>query len=113
LEYRGADASANPHLALGAILRAGLAGVREELPDPPILEGDPALLAPEEAERYGVGALPMTLEEALQALADDGAARAWLPQPLHDAYVAVKRSEVDATARLDVGEICRRYAAIY
>src|SRR5205807_6894467 len=62
LEYRGADAAANPYLVLGALVRAGLAGLRARLEDPPILERDPAELSPEEAERFGVGALPSSLE---------------------------------------------------
>jgi glutamine synthetase len=113
LEYRGADASANPHLALGAVLRAGLEGVRAQLATPPLLEADPSQLDAEGAERFGVGTLPGSLEEAMDALADDTVARGWLPARLYDAYVSIKRSELDATARLDVGEICRRYAAVY
>jgi glutamine synthetase len=113
LEYRGADASANPYLALGAILRAGLAGVRERLPAPPLLEGDPALLEPEQARRFGVGALPATLAQALAALADDATVRGWLTPQLYDAYVSVKRAELDAAADVDLEELCRRYAAIY
>jgi glutamine synthetase len=113
LEYRGADAAANPHLALGAIVRAGLDGVRAGLPAPPILDRDPAQLDATEAARYGVGALPTTIEESLYALAQDGAARAWMTPLLHEAYVAVKRFEVGATAELDIEELCRRYASIY
>jgi len=113
LEYRGADATANPYLALAAILRAGLEGVRTQLPAPPILECDPAQLDPEDAERFGVGALPRTLEESLQALTDDDAARAWMTPLLYDAYVSVKHAELDAARDLDLEEICRRYAAIY
>ena len=113
LEYRGADASANPHLALGAIVRAGLEGVRSGLPAPPILEGDPAQLTGPEAERFGVGALPATLEQALAALAADHTVRGWMGTTLYDAYVGIKRSELDAAAGLDVGEIGRRYAAVY
>ena len=30
-----------------------------------------------------------------------------------DAYLSIKRAELEASARLDLGEICRRYAAIY
>ncbi len=71
LEYRAADATANPYLALGALVRAGLAGVREGLPRPPLLEADPGTLEGEEAERFGVGALPASLEDALAALDSD------------------------------------------
>ncbi len=113
LEYRGADGTANPYLALGAIVRAGLEGVRAGLPTPPILDRDPAELDAGEAERYGVGALPASLEDALRALAEDETARAWLGPTLYDAYVGIKRAELAAVADLDVSEVCRRYAGLY
>jgi glutamine synthetase len=113
LEYRGADATANPYLALGAIVRAGLDGVRTELPVPPILDRDPAQLDAAEAERFGVGALPATLEQALSALAADESVRDWMGPLLYDAYLSVKRSELEAVAGLDLQEICDRYASIY
>jgi glutamine synthetase len=113
LEYRGADAAANPYIALGAILRAGLDGLRSELPAPPILERDPGELDAAEATRYGVGALPASLEDALDALAQDDTAREWLSPLLYDAYVSVKRAELEAVADLDLDERCRRYAAVY
>jgi glutamine synthetase len=113
LEYRGADATANPYLALGVIIRAGLDGLRAELPAPPILDRDPAELEQDEAQRYGVGALPASLGESLQALADDDVARGWMGPLLYDAYLSVKRAELAATAGLELEELCRRYAAIY
>jgi glutamine synthetase len=113
IEYRGADGAANPYIALGAIVHAGLEGVREGLESPPILEHDPAKLDAAEAERYGVDALPKSLAEALGALAEDEAARGWMGQTMYEAYVGVKRAEVEATADLDLAEVCERYAAIY
>jgi len=113
LEYRGADAAANPHLALGAIVRAGLEGLRGRLPTPPILDRDPAGLDDLEAERYGVGALPDSLEGSLQALAQDDGARAWMTPLLYEAYTSVKRAELAAVADMDLAERCRRYAAAY
>ncbi|HLH14089.1 MAG TPA: glutamine synthetase family protein [Solirubrobacteraceae bacterium] len=113
LEYRGADASANPYLALGAIVRAGLHGIREQLAPPPLLERDPAELGGEEAERFGVGALPATLEESLDALAGDTIVRGWLSPLLYDAYVSVKRAELAATRDMDLEAACARYGEIY
>jgi glutamine synthetase len=113
LEYRAVDAAANPYLALGALLRAGLEGVRAELPTPPLLECDPRQLQDAEAQRFGVGALPASLTDALAALARDDVARSWLAPLLYEAYVGVKQAELDAAAELDIGETCRRYAAIY
>ncbi|HEX3452569.1 MAG TPA: hypothetical protein VHS26_04645, partial [Solirubrobacteraceae bacterium] len=113
LEYRGADATANPYLALGAVVRAGLDGVRRALPAPPILERDPAQLDEAESERFGVGRLPASLQDALAALEADDIARGWLSPLLYDAYTSVKRAELDATSGLELADVCGRYAEIY
>jgi glutamine synthetase len=113
LEYRAADAAANPYLALGAIVRAGLDGVREQLPPAPVLDRDANIVEAAESGSEGVATLPPSLGEALEALAADTGARGWLGPLLYDAYVGVKRSELRATAELDAREVCRRYAAIY
>jgi glutamine synthetase len=49
----------------------------------------------------------------LQALAEDATVRGWLSPLLYDAYMAVKRAELDATRDEEPEEVCRRYAAIY
>jgi glutamine synthetase len=113
LEYRGADASANPYLALGAIVRAGLDGIRAALPAPPILDRDPSELDAVESERYGVGALSGSLTDSLEALAQDATARAWMAPLMYEAYVAVKRAEIEATADWDIERLTERYASIY
>ena len=64
-----------------------------------MLERDPAELGEADAERFGVGALPASLADALEALAGDETARGWLAPLLYDAYVAVKRAELDGASR--------------
>jgi glutamine synthetase len=113
LEYRACDGAANPHLVLAAIVRAGLAGVREELPAPPVLLSDPQELSAEDAERFGVGALPRSLAEAIEELERDNTLRAMLPELLVRAHVAIKRTELTATAGLDPQDLCARYARFY
>jgi glutamine synthetase len=113
LEYRGADATANPYLALGSIVRAGLQGVRDELAAPPILERDPAQLDEAEAARFRVGGLPSSLADALKALEHDETARAWMTPLMYDAYVAVKHAEIAAADGEELHELCRRYGDIY
>ncbi|MHB8235565.1 MAG: glutamine synthetase family protein, partial [Solirubrobacteraceae bacterium] len=113
LEFRGADAAANPYLALGAIVRAGLHGLRTGLPAPPMLEGDPALLDEQGAARYRVGGLPDSLEQALAALAGDDVARGWMTPLTYDAYLAVKREEIAVAGDAELPELCRRYGDIY
>jgi glutamine synthetase len=113
LEYRGADAAANPHLALGAIVLAGLGGIRAALAPPPILDRDPAQLGDAEAGAYGIGGLPSSLADALAELARDDTARAWMTPLLYEAYTAVKRAEVEAADGEELHELCRRYGDIY
>jgi glutamine synthetase len=113
LEYRGADAAANPYLALGAIVRAGTEGLRRQLPPPPLLEVDPTGLDGPDAKRFGVGALPATLTQSLEALAGDETVRGWMDARLYEAYVGIKRAELDAAATFQTAEVCRRYAHIY
>jgi glutamine synthetase len=113
LEYRGADATANPHLALGALVHAGLEGVRAGLAAPEILDRDPATLDREQASRFGVGALPTSLEQALRCLAEDETARGWMTPLLYEAYVSVKQAELRGARELSLEELCERYAAIY
>ena len=113
LEYRGADAAANPYLALGAIVRAGLEGIEAGLSAPPLLEQDPATLSPGEAERFGVGALPSSLPAALEALEADESVMGWLGPELLEAYLSLKRGELDATGAMHLTESCARYAEVY
>jgi len=94
-------------------VRAGLEGVRGELPPAAFLECDPSLLDEAEASRFGVGALPASLPAALEALAQDDAVHGWLGPQLYDAYVGVKRAEIDAAGEMQLEELCRRYASIY
>jgi glutamine synthetase len=78
-----------------------------------VLDRDPGELDQTEAERFGVGALPASLEDSLQALADDRVARGWLSPLLYDAYTGIKRAELDAAAAAELEEVCRRYARVY
>jgi glutamine synthetase len=113
LEYRPADATANPYLALGAIVRAGLAGVRDKLPTPPLVNTDPAALREAERARLGVTRLPATLHAALQALAADAEVRGWFTPAFLQAMVSVKAREASLAASLSPDELCRRYGDVY
>lgn len=113
LEFRAADAAACPHLALAALVLAGLRGIREELPEPPLVEGGPSGLDQEASHRLGIRPLPASLEEALGALEEDETVRSWLPPDLFDCYVGVKRSEISQLEGVDWAEICERYGRVY
>ncbi len=113
LEYRAADAAACPHLALAVLVLAGLRGIREELPEPPLVKGDPSELDEGERRRLGVRPLPRSLEEALGALERDETVRSWLSRDLFDCYVGVKRTEISLLEGAEPEEICERYGRVY
>jgi glutamine synthetase len=106
LELKPSDSSANPYLALGAVIRAGLDGIRRKLDPGEAVNVDPATLT--DAERLAVGArrLPASLAEALDALEADDLLMGSLGDLRRRAYLAVKRSEVAAFAGADPAYEC-------
>lgn len=113
IEYRPADATAGPHLVLGAMVRAGLAGIRRRLADPPLFSGDPALLSEAECRALGLRRLPETLAAALDALAADRALSGLLPPLMIEAYAGMKRMELALAGEALDDALCARYAEIY
>lgn len=112
-EYRAADASANPYIQLGAILHAGLEGLREGLDMPEPTEQDPETLDDETRRLRGIVRLPESLADALAGLDANGTAQGWMTPELLDAYRRYKRSELEITKDWDAAELCRRYAEVY
>jgi glutamine synthetase len=96
VELKAADASANPYLAVGGLIAAGLDGLERGLEPPEPVEVDPATLDEEERERLGITPLPATQREALDALAADEVLTAALGPVLAESYLAVRRSEWEA-----------------
>jgi glutamine synthetase len=92
-ELKAADASANPYLAVGGLIAAGLDGLERGLEPPEPVEVDPATIDDQERERRGIHRLPATQEEALSALAADELLLDALGPTLADSYLAVRRSE--------------------
>jgi glutamine synthetase len=98
VEVRAVDGTCNPYLALGAILAAGLDGLRRGLdPGPPLADDPTARPAAEPTDR-GVDRLPTTPESALQALAADRVLTDALGDVLTAAVVAVRRAEAERFA---------------
>ncbi len=103
-ELKTSDASANPYLALGAVIASGLDGLRRKLPLPEPVRQDPAALTEVERRELGADPLPDTLEAALGALEADRVLTAALGPELVQAYLAVKRFEWHALKDLPLAE---------
>ena len=97
LEFRVADATASPYLALAMLVQAGLDGIRRRL----------AL------DAVQARALPGSLAQALTLLESSTAAAEWLGAELHAAYLSFKRAELSALLDSSEADICRRYAEVY
>jgi glutamine synthetase len=93
LELKPSDSSANPYLALGALIYAGLDGIRGKLDPGEAVNVDPALLSESERARVGAHRLPASLSAALDALVVDDLLMDMLGPLRSSAYLAVKRSE--------------------
>ncbi len=96
IELKTSDATANPYIALGALIAAGLDGIERglRLGDP--VNGDPADLTDEERSRLGIRQLPSSLGEAIGELERDEVLLAALGSDLARSYLAVRRAEWEA-----------------
>ena len=94
-EIRCPDPACNPYLTFAALLHAGLEGIERgyELPAP--MEKNLYKLTPEDRKERGILALPETLGEAIDELAESELARKALGDHVFDNYVKLKRQEWD------------------
>ncbi|MET7835793.1 glutamine synthetase family protein [Micromonospora sediminicola] len=104
VEIKPCDGTANPYLALGAVIHAGLDGVRRRLDPGPPLTVDPNTLTDAELRRRGVTTLPGSLAEAVDALERDDLLMSVLGSPRRELYTAIKRADVRDLAALPESE---------
>jgi glutamine synthetase len=97
VEFRVADATASPYLALAVLVQAGLEGIRRDM----------------SLERHKPQPLPESLRSALELLEACGPAAEWLGADVLSAYLRFKRAEIASLEDVDETEICRRYAQVY
>ncbi len=110
IELKASDSSANPYLALGAVLAAGVDGVRRRLDPGEPLDVDPDTLSEDERRRRGIRRFPTSLSEALDELERDELLMSALGPLRSRAYLAVKRSEVESFGRRDADFECLAHA---
>src|SRR5262249_18403823 len=113
VEFRVSDATASPYMALGAIVHAGVDGVRTGM----TLRAPPSKslwdMADDERRAPGPTPLPGSLDRALDLLRTNQTVCGWLGPEFLDAYLRLKMSEIGAVKGQSDEEICSRYAAAY
>ncbi|MFD8143750.1 glutamine synthetase [Streptomyces sp. NPDC059708] len=90
-ELKCFDPAANPYLVTGAVIAAGLAGIRAGLELPAPVSGDPALGG-------GQPRLPQSLRESVKHFEDSAVLREAMGDPLFEAVAAVRRAEAELLA---------------
>ncbi|MGG6295330.1 glutamine synthetase family protein [Leptolyngbya sp. AN02str] len=113
IELKTVDASANPYLALGATIAAGLDGVLQQREPGDALAINPALLSEDERTHQGIDRLPQTLNDAIAHLQQSPLFLDALGAPLSTAFIGVRTAEWQAmkewTLEQEVALLLERY----
>ncbi|KRK11305.1 glutamine synthetase [Ligilactobacillus pobuzihii E100301 = KCTC 13174] len=103
LELRSVDSTANPYLAIAAILEAGLDGLRNKIEPPKPVDRNIYVMTEEERHENNIVDLPSTLHNALKALKDDDVILSSIGEHLSASFLEGKRIEWEAY-RQDVSQ---------
>jgi glutamine synthetase len=96
IELRFPDPSANPYLAFAVMLKAGLDGIKRDLPLTPPFEENLYHVTEERRRQSGIGMLPGSLIEAVQDLERDSVIQEALGEHVFERFVEAKTEEWDA-----------------
>jgi glutamine synthetase len=108
LEVKPVDGTANPYLAIGSLLAAGLHGLEAGGRLPPSTEEDPEGLPEDVKAERGVRQLPASLAEATEELASSSVLRGSMGEFLFETFLATRRGEVERYAGIEGDELIRR-----
>jgi glutamine synthetase len=95
VELRSPDPACNPYLAFAVMLAAGLDGIERKLELAADVTDDVYEMTPAEREAQGIGQLPESLNQAIDALESSELLRATLGEPVFQWLIRNKRLEWD------------------
>ncbi|MEM7467232.1 MAG: glutamine synthetase family protein [Pseudomonadota bacterium] len=113
LEFRAADSTHSPYLALAGLIFTGIDGLRNDLPAPPLVNVEPDELTLDECEQLGVRPLPTRLDESLAALRANTVLSEAFGAEFLGAYDAMKTEEMRVVAEMPDEAVCEVYRDIY
>jgi glutamine synthetase len=109
LEVKSMDAAANPYLALGAIVAAGIDGLERELTLPEPVLDDPASIPATRRRALGIRQLPSSLSAAVRELERSTVVADAMGDVLFGAFLATRRGEVAAFEGQDPESVVRAH----
>jgi glutamine synthetase len=95
IEFRAPDPTCNPYLAFAAMLAAGLDGIKNNIQPPEEADDNIFELSLQELHEKGIGVLPGTLAEAIQALKEDEVIKEALGEHIYNKFIETKEKEID------------------
>jgi glutamine synthetase len=113
VEIKPVDVTANPYLALAAVLAAGMDGMEKGLDPGEPITVDPATLSGEERADRGIYPLPTDLDAALDALEKDGVLIGALGEQIVRTHLAVGRAQAMMARDLSPEEVATAAAMNY
>ena len=106
VEFRAADATANPWILIALLARAMSVGLSSGKSPERVIEG-------ELEDDDSVRPMPSSLSRAIDAFASDVIATNWLPPTLVQTHLGIRESESRALDGLNDDEKCKRYVDVY
>jgi glutamine synthetase len=98
LEVKCFDLSANPYLVIGSLIATGLAGISDGATLPGEITGDPVAMSEAELAERGTRRLAQSLDGSAGALEASDVLREAMGDPMFEAFLAVRRAEIELFA---------------
>ena len=105
VEFRAADATANPYLVMACLINAMCDGLDRDLKIDQIVD--------DHVDNVDVPPLPVTLNQAIAAFKADSVMQTWFAKDLIDTHLGIRASEEQTLAGLDGAAKCARYNEAY
>jgi glutamine synthetase len=113
VEWKSVDMAANPYLVQGAILAAGLDGLRRRLRLAAPVTANPEALDERQRRAGAVERLPSTLDSAIATFSENALLREAMGDVLFGSVLATRRLEAEVAAELDERALIERYREVF
>ena len=90
IEYRAPDPACNPYLAFSVMLAAGLEGIKQKYPLPPLVEANINQMGDDERKALGIETLPGSLWEAVRLTEESELVRRALGERVFRSFIQNK-----------------------
>jgi len=98
-EYRGADGTCNPYLLAACLVAAGLDGIQNRIDPGEPADFDVSQLNEQQLREKGIGWIPRSLSQAIDALAEDTILAETIGRSIWEEFIKIKRTEWDKYSR--------------